>query len=158
MDLGIIITGQIRTFFTEDLFTDFIIWLKILKKFYKLYVVCVINEDIINYSNFTFLRGLCERYSIIKFDKNLVHIPCIQTILEEYKRKGIYDELIQDVKDPKVLLQSFLTQLKQIEVGVKGLREFGSIPIYMKTRFDIFYGKLIVPYSNSSPPFSPFSR
>ena len=153
MDLGIIITGQLRTFFTEIVFNTFINWLIILRQYYKLYIVCVVNEDIINYSKFTFLRNLCERYSIIKFDKSLVHIPSIQRILEEYKRKNLYDELLHEAKDPKVLLQSFLQQLKQIEVGVKRMKEFGNIPTYIKTRFDIFYGKLIIPYSNPNPLF-----
>jgi len=155
--LGIIITGQIRTFFMEKVFTSFYEWMCNLKLQYRLYIVCVISDDIIPYSKFTFFKELAEKYMIMKFDST--KIPAIpdhflNVIYEELKKNGTLEMILKDCVDPRKRIHNFLTQKTQIETGVHAMKSFGvEIPTYMKTRFDLFYGVQLIPYSNPNPIF-----
>ena len=156
-NLGFIITGQLRTFFTEKVFPATCNWLMHLKKHYTLYIVCVVSEETINYSNFTFLKDLCKDYKVIKFDQSTIQHPLthfVETIYNELRRNGHYEEIMNEMKDEKDVIYSFIRQKKHLEVGVKAMKEFGvEIPTYVRTRFDMFHGIHLIPYSNSHPLF-----
>lgn len=159
--LGIIITGQIRTFFMEKVFGSFYNWMCLLKKHYTLYVVCVINGADIPYSKFTFFRELAEKYMLMKFDASTVPVApdrFFEVIYEGLRKDGMLERAIEDCIDPRERLQNFLTQKAQVRDGVAAMKSFGvDIPTYIKTRFDLFYGIPLIPYSNPNPLF-PHSR
>ena len=156
--LGIIITGQTRSFYTEKVFTSFYNWLTALRQTYKLYVVCIVNEDTINSEIFNRFINLCELVVIKRFDTPVCppSEDYLNKIKDEMKMRAKPEDYTWEIQCIQQRYMSFLTQKKQTEEGVKILREH-AIPTYIKTRFDIFYGIPLIPYSNPHPLF-PHSR
>ena len=157
-NLGFIITGQLRTFFTEKVFASTYNWLTHLNHYYTLYIVCVINEENINYSKFTFLKDVCKEYKIVKFDNSCVEYPTndfFDPIFKDLKERGFYDEIMKETNNNlRIPMLTYIRQKKHLEVGVKTMKEFGvEIPTYVRTRFDMFHGVHLIPYSNSNPLF-----
>lgn len=142
-NLGLIITGQLRTFFTEKVFKSFCTWLSVLKGCYTIYAVLVISETTVNTEQFAFLQEYCAKFSLYCFDASAVK-PVPQEFAEALKEYSC---------DPNAM-KSTCIQKAQIQIGCDLLNHFQiDIPIYMKTRFDLFYGYHIIPYVNPNPLF-----
>jgi len=142
-NLGLIITGQLRTFFKQDVFDSFCTWLSVLKGYYTIYVALIINEATVDPGQFNFLKDFCAGSVIYCFDTSAVK-PVPQEFLEALKEYPFE-------ANP---MKSLCIQKKQIQIGYELLKGFGiNISINMKTRFDLFYGYHIIPFTNPHPLF-----
>jgi len=94
---------------------------------------------------------------VVKFDRSLVSLPSeavVRAIHDEMQRRGVYEEYAKEVKDVNKIFTSFQSQKKQLEVGIRLMKDYG-VPMetYIKTRFDLLYRVFLVPYSNPHPLF-----
>jgi hypothetical protein len=150
MKLGFIITGHLRTFFTEEVHKSFCKWLSALKEKYTIHMVCVVNGKF-NPHDFTFLSEYCN-YTVVPFDLYTAVIPYISPLFYEYLEKEL--SLKQPKNSIEHCIQSFLYQRTQFKVGFEILKYLGiDIDVYIKTRFDMIYNKILIPFSNESELF-----
>ncbi len=159
--LGLIITGQLRTFFDTDVQDSFRAFLTGLKTKYTLYGALVINEPNIQTYNFDFLKQYMKDFIIIDYKQVHKEFNLKETIytnlLEIEKELGVAEERAKE-SDGYIHITSFYYQISQIQEGIKALNSF-NVPFHclMRTRFDILYSKdiEIIPFSNmKSPLFS----
>ena len=157
--LTIIITGQIRKFFIEDISTSFIQLIKKSHiKYSFIYVICIINEstelDIINLTNF--FNSLSVSFIIEEYQKYISIFKKIN--LERLENDGfkrmanIYNKVngsIQKIMTPTnhTMYPSingpfgFHTQWHQLEIGIKFLLDYEGknnikFDTCMRLRFD----------------------
>jgi|Laugrespbdmm15sn_2_1035079.scaffolds.fasta_scaffold09079_3 hypothetical protein len=151
MNLGFIITGNLRTFFTEAVQKNFCKWLTALRERYTIHMVCVINNKF-QPEQFKFLSEFCQ-YTLVSF------IPYSHTI--RYPSQSFYKTLSKEVDihkqtqaDMEHHVKSFLIQRKQFQIGFKTLQAKGlDIPYYIKSRFDMATEKILIPFSHTSEIF-----
>lgn len=157
--LGLIITGQLRTFFSDRVHTSFVKWLTILNKEYSLYIICVVNEKEVNIEQFTFLSEISIMYSIIPFTQKVKYPTSsfYNFIEKEERRLGIFQERKGEAEFLQILSKQFFIQKAQLSLGFQELYKIlGDSAVYIKTRFDIVYSEEIpiVPFSNPNSLFA----
>jgi len=143
MNLGFIITGNLRTFFTEVVHKHFCNWLSALRERYTIHMVCVINDHY-DPDAFKFLSSFCQ-YTLVSFRPNI-----------HYPEQSFYDSVDtgQSQQDKKNQVTSFLYQRKQFQIGFQTLEAKGlDIPYWIKTRFDMLMKKNLIPFSHTSELF-----
>lgn len=159
--LGLILTGQLRTFFDAEVQASFLEFLTGLRNTYKVYGALVINEPSIQPEQFEFLNEYMEKYTIVDY----------KTLHKEFEQKeemyrnllsieadlGVAEERAKE-SDGYSHITSFYYQVSQIQEGIKTLKSLG-IPFdcFMRTRFDIVYKIEMVPFSNTGSTFFPHS-
>jgi hypothetical protein len=151
MNLGFIITGKLRTFFTQVVQSHFCKWLKTLRERYTIHMVCVINDDY-EPEQFEFLSEFCQ-YTLVPFS------PYVATIY--FPSQSFYDTIQAELdiekqtqKEMEHHVKSFVYQRKQFQVGFQILQEKGlNIPYYIKSRFDMATEKILIPFSHTSEIF-----
>lgn len=159
--LGLILTGQLRTFFDADVQASFLEFLAGLRNTYRVYGTLVINEPDIDPSKFEFLNEYMETYKIVDykrihkdFEKKEEMYRNLLTIETEL---GIAEERAKE-SDGYIHITSFYYQVSQIQEGIKALKSLGiKFDCFMRTRFDILYKIEIVPFSNIESTFFPHS-
>ena len=154
-NLSIIITGQLRTFFSNNYFTNVLI--KCIEKYNKILVICVLNSknekdflDIQNYfKGFKIYELILINYSDDKYTNDFIlkmnnkyTNPYYETIFEKYKQ--LNTQGFVEISDPKNTQNSIRTQFHQISIGFSTLKEYMAksnftCDITFKTRFDIIY-------------------
>ena len=143
MNLGFIITGNLRTFFTEVVHKHFCNWLSALREGYTIHMVCVISDHY-DPEAFKFLSSFCQ-YTLVSFRSDI-----------HYPDQSFYDSVDtgQSHQDKKNQVTSFLYQRKQFQIGFQTLDAKGlDIQHWIKTRFDIVMKKNLIPFSHPSELF-----
>ncbi len=159
---GLIITGQLRSFFKDEVHDSFREFLKNLASRYDVYAVLVVNQSDIQHEQFLFFKQYVKEYRILEYplyhkeftEKELVYSTmfsvesCLEGVTEERKRES----------DGYCHIMSFYYQVSQIQLGIQTLEDFG-IPFryLMRTRFDIVYKVELIPYSNTANELVPHS-
>jgi hypothetical protein len=153
--LAIIMTGQIRTFFSNSYFTD--VLNRCIQKYDKILVICVLNSSLS-----TDFDSLHAYFSSFKLHEVILINYTDQIYQDEYNRKmnqkynsdvfiqirNIYMNLNNsahsEIFDPITCLDSIRFQFHQISIGIQKLIEYQNqnniyFDITFKTRFDIMY-------------------
>jgi hypothetical protein len=160
--LGLIITGQLRTFFKETVQESFQSFLEGLCSKYDVYMLLVINETEIPYEKFVFLNKYVKRYTIVDYPRVYKDFELKNTIQEimlsiEDDLEGVREERERE-NSAEWNLQCFYYQITQIQIGLQGLYNYDiSFNTIMRTRFDVYYTTEIIPYSNPNCELVPHS-
>lgn len=166
MLLGIIITGQIRDFFSKNTIKQFIDLITRSKQFYNISLFCVINDanfELIK-NNFNDLSKICENIELINFaqyiDKHSEKIKektCsekfINNVKKYYEKDDINENMILQMSD-RIFNQSI--QHYQLQIGIEKLIEYENtknikFDVIMKTRFDLKYSHYFIPLMRNNP-------
>jgi hypothetical protein len=154
-NLAIIVTGQLRTFFSKSS-NDFLKMIKISKEKYKnVFVVCVVNpshmQEVDKLNQFFIINEIDNKiidYSLYKNEyekkcKDKIDDPRIQIRIEQYfsKPKDAHRS-INNIKEYSY--NHLLVQFHQLQIGIQQLKKYieeskTEFDIICKTRFDCMY-------------------
>ena len=159
--LGLIITGQLRTFFDDEVQMSFRNFLKGLSTEYKVYAALVVNQSSVQPEQFEFLKDYIYEYSLLEYPKYHKEFEKRKEIYSNlftiHTRLGIDEDTIH-VSDEYCYLDSFYYQASQIQVGILALKKYGiTFDCIMRTRFDVIYKIDILPFSNPGNVLVPHS-
>lgn len=155
--LGIIILGQIRTFFNYSDFTDLI---NLSKKEYEIYIFCILNSneenDFINLNKYLSELQI-NYYEIIDYKKykdlffeianQKLNNPNFLKLKEKYFSKYLHSHV--GLNNPENYFLNHFIQHHQLKIGIEYLKKKNIIfDVIFKTRFDAkyhdnFYPKII---------------
>lgn len=161
--LGLILTGQLRTFFDEEVHASFRSFLKGLSSEYRVYAALVINQSGVQPEQFEFLKDYIYEYSIIEYPKYHKEFEKRQEMYDTLSKvESILGSTIEKERakesDGYCHIDSFYYQVSQIQVGLKALKQYGVVfDCMMRTRFDVICKIDIVPFSNSKNILVPHS-
>lgn len=147
-NLGLILTGQIRSFFSEITFNNFLFFLINLKNKYNIYMILVINEKEIDISKFIFLKDYVINYEIINYyymEKRKINYK-FDKIISYEKSNNIYNIRKNEISNENEYLERMSNQIEQIKIGINELNKYNNINIYMRTRFDVIYNLDLIPF------------
>jgi hypothetical protein len=168
-NLSIIIAGQIRTFFSNNNFTN--VLNTCIKNYDKILVICVINSS--DRNDFLNIERYFERFKLhdlilINYTDDKYHKDFITKMEYKYNNE-FFIELRKkymslntcahsEIYDPISCSNSIRTQFHQISIGFTVLKEYilkndFKSHITMKTRFDILYPKDFYPHLPESDNF-----
>jgi hypothetical protein len=168
-NLSIIITGQIRTFFSNNNFTN--VLNTCINNYNKIIVICVINS--FDKNDFLKIKAYFDCFKIhdlilIDYTDNKHQTDFIAKMEYKYNNEffiKIRKEYMslntcahREIYDPISCQNSIRTQFHQISIGFAALKEYivkndFTSHITMKTRFDILYPKDFYPHLPDSADF-----
>ena len=165
-NLSIIITGQLRTFFLNNNFTEV---LKLcIHNYDKILIICVLNSNNQNdylaleryFSNFKIHELILINYSDDKYQTDFITKMNYKYKNEKFLEiRQQYMELNtfahNEIYDPIICSNSIRTQFHQISIGIAKLIEYINqtkinFEITFKTRFDIIYPNNFYPHMPKS--------
>lgn len=162
LNLAILITGQIRDFFSNNYFTE--VLERCIEKYDKVLVICVLNpssEDddellkkyfsnykifellIIDFSNKIYKNDYSTKMKI-KYNNKIFDI-----IYDKYK--NLNTQGFVEIPDPKTTKNNIILQFYQLYIGMSTLRQYQedkniNFDITWRTRFDLFYPNDFYPH------------
>jgi hypothetical protein len=161
-NLSIIITGEIRSFFSNNYFTE--VLNKCIENYNQILVICVVNSKNMNeYNslNLFFKKFKIHNSIIINYADEKYQIEFNEKMREKYNNPNFikirqkYMELNtnahKEINDPYTNQHNVETpQLHQISIGIKKMIEYQNkanifFDVVFKTRFDVKYPCLFYP-------------
>ena len=165
-NIAIIITGQIRTFFSNNYFTD--VLNRCIDNYNKILIICVINSNNQNdfislknyFSNFKIHELILINYSDEKYQNEYnikmndkYNNPKFLEIRNKYM--NLNTDAHKEIYDPITCSNSIPIQFHQISTGIQKLIDYQNqtninFDITFKTRFDIRYPNNFYPHIHKS--------
>ena len=152
--LGLMLTGKVHTFFREDVMPSFQAFLGNLLKTYNVQIVFV-TVDKMDPSRLDFITNMGAEYSIERYVEKPDRYKYPPDVLEALLA---YEALILTPKmmakreselNPNTYISGFI-QIDQIAHGYKVLMDTRRpYTVMIRSRMDVHYKDLIVPYSNN---------
>jgi hypothetical protein len=159
--LGIIITGQIRTFFSKGGANEL---LKVINKSKSVYsrivLIMVISGDYKSYLLSELFKNISDLYLLIinyneyedhmlEYVEKLKNNSSFIKICQAYLNSSNYAK--KEISDPSVYIIGVMRQLYQVRIGIDSINQYErnnkiKFNVIMKTRFDIAYPEDFYPH------------